>query len=97
MMLLVLMDLYDLLNDNKLSKEDIKKKLLAYIEQELEKEKKALKEYEDSRKDEFIEIEKRILNEFNNVNIAFNVVGGVLGKIMFDDTDYVELSRKNNK
>jgi len=97
MMLLVLMDLYDLLNDNKLSKEDIKKKLLAYIEQELEKEKKALKEYEDSRKDEFIEIEKRILNEFNNINIAFNVVGGVLGKIMFDDTDYVELSRKNNK
>lgn len=97
MMLLVLMDLYDLLNNNKLSKEDIKKKLLAYIEQELEKEKKALKEYEDNRKDEFIEIEKRILNEFNNVNIAFNVVGGVLGKIMFDDTDYVELSRKNNK
>ena len=96
-MLIVLMDLYDLLNDNKLSKEDIKKKLLAYIEQELEKEKKALKEYEDSRKDEFIEIEKRILNEFNNVNIAFNVVGGVLGKIMFDNTDYVELSRKNNK
>lgn len=60
-MLILLLDLYSLLNNNEANREEIKAKLLRMIRQQLRKDNLVLNDYYNNKKSELIESEKRLL------------------------------------
>lgn len=60
-MLILLLDLYSLLNNNEANREEIKAKLLRMIRQQLRKDNLVLNDYYNNKKSELIEGEKRLL------------------------------------
>ena len=60
-MLILLLDLYRLLNNNEANREEIKAKLLRMIRQQLRKDNLVLNDYYNNKKSELIESEKRLL------------------------------------
>ena len=60
-MLILLLDLYSLLNNKETNREEIKAKLLRMIRQQLRKDNLDLNDYYNNKKSELIESEKRLL------------------------------------
>ncbi|MCT7549679.1 hypothetical protein N5U04_04230 [Aliarcobacter butzleri] len=60
-MLILLLDLYSLLNNKEVNREEIKAKLLRMIRHQLKRENLSLNDYYDNKKSELIESEKRLL------------------------------------
>ena len=60
-MLILLLDLYSLLNNNEANREEIKAKLLRMIRHQLRRENLSLNDYYNNKKSELIESEKRLL------------------------------------
>jgi N-glycosylase/DNA lyase len=60
-MLILLLDLYSLLNNKEVNREEIKAKLLRMIRHQLRRENLSLNDYYDNKKSELIESEKRLL------------------------------------
>lgn len=60
-MLVLLLDLYSLLNNKETNREEIKAKLLRMIRQQLRKDNLVLNDYYNNKKSELIESEKRLL------------------------------------
>jgi len=60
-MLILLLDLYSLLNNKETNREEIKAKLLRMIRQQLRKDNLVLNDYYNNKKSELIESEKRLL------------------------------------
>lgn len=59
-MLILLLDLYSLLNNKEVNREEIKAKLLRMIRHQLRRENLSLNDYYDNKKSELIESEKRL-------------------------------------
>lgn len=70
--------IYDLVNDNNINREEIKKRILALIDEELEKEKKELRNYENNMKENFINIEKRYLKEISIINSGLIGINSIM-------------------
>ncbi len=60
-MLILLLDLYSLLNNKEVNREEIKAKLLRMIRHQLKRENLSLNDYYDNKKSELIESEKRLM------------------------------------
>lgn len=60
-MLILLLDLYSLLNNKEVNREEIKAKLLRMIRHQLRRENLSLNDYYNNKKSELIEGEKRLL------------------------------------
>lgn len=60
-MLILLLDLYSLLNNKQANREEIKARLLRMIRQQMKKDNLALNDYYNNKKSELIESEKRLL------------------------------------
>ena len=60
-MLILLLDLYSLLNNKETNREEIKAKLLRMIRHQLRRENLSLNDYYNNKKSELIESEKRLL------------------------------------
>ena len=60
-MLVLLLDLYSLLNNKAISKEEIQAKLLKMIRHQLRKENLSLNDYYNNKKSELVESEKRLM------------------------------------
>ena len=77
-MLMLMFSIYDLVNDNNINREEIKKRILALIDEELEKEKKELRNYENNMKENFINIEKRYLKEISIINSGLIGINSIM-------------------
>lgn len=60
-MLILLLDLYSLLNNKEVNREEIKAKLLRMIRHQLRRENLSLNDYYNNKKSELIESEKRLM------------------------------------
>lgn len=60
-MLILLLDLYSLLNNKEVNREEIKAKLLRMIRHQLRRENLSLNDYYNNKKSELVESEKRLL------------------------------------
>ena len=60
-MLVLLLDLYSLLNNKAISKEEIQAKLLKMMRHQLRKENLSLNDYYNNKKSELVESEKRLM------------------------------------
>ncbi|MCT7574099.1 hypothetical protein N5U00_02050 [Aliarcobacter butzleri] len=60
-MLILLLDLYSLLNNKEANREEIKARLLRMIRQQMKKDNLVLNDYYNNKKSELIECEKRLL------------------------------------
>ncbi len=60
-MLILLLDLYSLLNNKEANREEIKARLLRMIRQQIKKDNLVLNDYYNNKKSELIECEKRLL------------------------------------
>ena len=60
-MLILLLDLYSLLNNKEANREEIKARLLRMIRQQMRKDNLVLNDYYNNKKSELIECEKRLL------------------------------------
>ena len=77
-MLMLMFSIYDLVNDNNINREEIKKRILALIDEELEKEKKELRNYENNMKENFINIKKRYLKEISIINSGLIGINSIM-------------------
>lgn len=77
-MLILMFNIYDLISDNNINREEIKKRILALIDEEMEKEKKELRNYENNMKENFINIERRYLKEMSLISSGLVGINSIM-------------------
>lgn len=86
-MLMLMFNIYDLVNDSNINREEIKKRILALIDEELEKEKKELRNYENNMKENFINIEKRYLKEISIISSGLVGINSIMDNRKKEDNE----------